>query len=125
MSSQIQSVNHFLEEYINRSKNPPYEHIVVFDEAQRAWDAEQGKRKFDHQSSEPEMFLQLMERHKDWAVIICLVGNGQEINTGERGLLDWGSALFERASKQDKKWDVYISPEMLTKSQDFTFNKLV
>jgi hypothetical protein len=125
LSSQIQSVNHFLEEYINRSKNPPYEHIVVFDEAQRAWDAEQGKRKFDHQSSEPEMFLQLMERHKDWAVIICLVGNGQEINTGERGLLDWGSALFERASKQDKKWDVYISPEMLTKSQDFTFNKLV
>jgi len=125
LSSHIQSVNNFLEEYINRSKNPPPEHVVVFDEAQRAWDAEQGKRKFKHKYSEPEMFLQLMERHEDWAVIICLVGNGQEINTGERGLLDWGSSLFERANKKEKKWDIYISPEMLTKSKDFTFNNLI
>ena len=125
LQSRIQTVNNFLQEYQNRSKSPPYEHVVVFDEAQRAWDAKKGKSKFDYEISEPEMFLQLMERHKDWAVIIALVGNGQEINTGERGLIDWGSSLNIRAQNKEKKWKIYISPEMLNKSSDFTFNKLV
>jgi DUF2075 family protein len=125
LKSRIQTVNNFLQEYQIRSKSAPHEHVVVFDEAQRAWDATKGKSKFDYEISEPEMFLQLMERHKDWAVIIALVGNGQEINTGERGLIDWGSSLNERANNKEKKWKIYISPEMLNKSSDFTFNKLV
>ena len=125
LKSQIQAVNTFLKEYIERTSKPPHEHVVVFDEAQRAWDAEQGQRKFDHKSSEPEMFLQLMERHKDWSVIIALVGNGQEINTGERGLVDWGEGLYKRAKSGENKWKIYISPEMLSKSEDKTFNKLV
>ena len=125
LKSRIQTVNNFLQEYQARSNSPPHEHVVVFDEAQRAWDAKKGKSKFDYEISEPEMFLQLMERHKDWAVIIALVGNGQEINTGERGLIDWGSSLNQRANDKNKKWKIYISPEMLNKSSDFTFNKLV
>ena len=125
LKSRIQTVNNFLQEYQTRSKGPPHEHVVVFDEAQRAWDAKKGKSKFDYEISEPEMFLRLMERHKDWAVIIALVGNGQEINTGERGLIDWGASLNERANDKDKKTKIYISPEMLNKSSDFTFNKLV
>ena len=125
LKSRIQTVNNFLQEYQNRSKNAPHEHVVVFDEAQRAWDANKGKSKFDYEISEPEMFLRLMERHNDWAVIIALVGNGQEINTGERGLIDWGHSLNERANNNEKKWKIYISPEMLNKSSDFTFSKLV
>ena len=125
LDSRIQTVNNFLEEYQKRSKNPPHEHVVVFDEAQRAWDADKGKSKFNYEISEPEMFLRLMERHNDWAVIIALVGNGQEINTGERGLIDWGHSLNERANDNEKKWKIYISPEMLNKSSDFTFSKLV
>lgn len=125
LKSRIQTVNNFLQEYQTRSKGPPHENVVVFDEAQRAWDASKGKSKFDYEISEPEMFLQLMERHDDWAVIIALVGNGQEINTGERGLIDWGNSLNERANNKEKKWKIYISPEMLNKSSDFTFSKLV
>ncbi len=125
LKSRIQTVNNFLQEYQNRSKNAPHEHVVVFDEAQRAWDANKGKSKFDYEISEPEMFLRLMERHNDWAVIIALVGNGQEINTGERGLIDWGHSLNERANNNERKWKIYISPEMLNKSSDFTFSKLV
>jgi DUF2075 family protein len=125
LKSRIQTVNNFLQEYQTRSESPPHENVVVFDEAQRAWDASKGKSKFDYEISEPEMFLQLMERHDDWAVIIALVGNGQEINTGERGLIDWGNSLNERAKNKEKKWKIYISPEMLNKSSDFTFSKLV
>jgi hypothetical protein len=125
LKSRIQTVNNFLQEYQTRSKEAPHENVVVFDEAQRAWDAKKGKSKFDYEISEPEMFLRLMERHTDWAVIIALVGNGQEINTGEKGLIDWGASLNERAKDKNKKWKIYISPEMLSKSSDFTFNKLV
>ena len=125
LKSRIQTVNNFLQEYQTRSESPPHENVVVFDEAQRAWDASKGKSKFDYEISEPEMFLRLMERHDDWAVIIALVGNGQEINTGERGLIDWGNSLNERANNKEKKWKIYISPEMLNKSSDFTFSKLV
>ena len=125
LKARIQTVNNFLQEYQTRSKNPPHEHVVVFDEAQRAWDANKGKSKFDYEISEPEMFLRLMERHDDWAVIIALVGNGQEINTGERGLIDWGNSLNERAKDKKNRWKIFISPEMLNKSTDFTFSKLV
>ena len=85
----------------------------IFDEAQRAWDANKGKSKFDYEISEPEMFLRLMERHNDWAVIIALVGNGQEINTGERGLIDWGHSLNERAKSIQGEF-LYIVFEILT-----------
>ena len=125
LKGRIQTVPNFLKEYQTNSTSPPHEHVVVFDEAQRAWDANKGKSKFNYEISEPEMFLQLMERHDDWAVIIALVGNGQEINTGERGLIDWGYSLNERANDKDRKWKIYISPEMLNKSLDFTFSKLV
>jgi len=102
LKSRIQTVNNFLQEYQARSNSPPHEHVVVFDEAQRAWDAKKGKSKFDYEISEPEMFLQLMERHKDLAVIIALDGNRQEMNNGERGLNDWGSSLNRRGNNKYK-----------------------
>jgi len=64
----------------------------VFDEAQRAWDLAESQRA-GRDLSEPEMILEIMDRHKDWAVIVALVGGGQEINRGEAGLAEWGRAL--------------------------------
>lgn len=60
------------------------------------------------QYSEPEFLINTLDRHKDWAVIVCLVGGGQEINTGEAGLIEWFDSL--RRSYPD--WDVYVSPEL-------------
>lgn len=58
--------------------------------------------------SEPEFLISTMDRHKDWGVIICLVGGGQEINTGEAGLPEW----FDSLRRSFKDWDVYITPEL-------------
>jgi Uncharacterized conserved protein (DUF2075) len=91
----------------------PVDHVIVFDEAQRAWDADYGAQKSDRPKSEPALFLEIMERHKDWAVIIALVGGGQEINRGERGLSEWGNALRERNSGVGFKWEVFAPPDAL------------
>ena len=84
-------------------------HVIIFDEAQRAWDREQNNAKFKRNYSEPEMLLRIMERHANWAVVIALVGGGQEINSGEAGLAEWGRALSGAA----KQWSVRVSPEAL------------
>ena len=84
----------FLEEYVVRDKDrTPRDRVRVFDEAQHAWNAEYGKKKFGRPDSEPTLFLQIMGRHDGWAVIVALVGGGQEINRGEGGLDEWGRAL--------------------------------
>src|ERR1035438_8519454 len=81
-------------------------------EAQRAWNAEQSKRKFKRDVSEPEIMIDIMNRHLGWAVIVALVGGGQEINTGEAGLRQWGQALNDRF----RHWKVLISPHLATGS---------
>jgi hypothetical protein len=79
----IQNIHHFRDECVQNSA-PPTERVVVFDEAQRAWDREQtakfmdqkrGYRGFD--LSEPAFLIGAMDRHKGWAVIVCLIGGGQ------------------------------------------------
>jgi hypothetical protein len=105
--SAIQPLMGFLRDNIDRSE-PPHEHVIVFDEAQRAWDAAFGHRKFGRTASEAALFLDIMQRHRDWAVIVALVGNGQEINTGEAGLAAWGEALAERPG-----WHVRAAPGVL------------
>lgn len=105
--SAIQPLNGFLHDNQTRL-DPPHEHVIVFDEAQRAWDADYGARKFKHAASEAAMFLDIMHRHKDWAVIIALVGSGQEINTGEAGLEAWGEALQARPD-----WRIWAPPNVL------------
>jgi DUF2075 family protein len=62
----------------------------------------------DFNMSEPEFLISIMDRHTDWAVIICLIGGGQEINTGEAGLPEWFSAI----KKQYSHWQVYLSTEI-------------
>jgi hypothetical protein len=110
----IQIVHHFRDAGI-RAGGPPSEHVVIFDEAQRAWDRQmtsdfmrrkKGLPGFNE--SEPELLLSYMNRHPDWAVVVCLVGGGQEINRGEAGIAGWLDAIRTRFSD----WDVHISPEL-------------
>lgn len=111
--TRIQHINDFLREYLTSTENAlPHEHAIVFDEAQRAWDADQGAKKFERQKSEPSLLLEIMGRHRDWCVCVCLVGGGQEINTGEEGIKGWGDALRALPAGELSKWTVYGPPDV-------------
>jgi hypothetical protein len=110
----IQIIHHYRDAYLV-DKSAPFDHVAIFDEAQRAWNKEQtvkfmkqkkGQLNFDQ--SEPEFLISCLDRHKDWAVIVCLVGGGQEINTGEAGINEWLNAIRSRFDN----WEIYISPNM-------------
>jgi hypothetical protein len=107
----IQNIHHFRDDNLI-SKKAPVEKVVVFDEAQRAWAKEQVssfmKRKKgveDFDMSEPEFLISVMDRHEDWCTIICLIGGGQEINTGEAGVSEWLSSL----KNNYPNWDIHYS----------------
>lgn len=111
----IQNVHNFRDEGLIDLIKPPIEHVALFDEAQRAWDLQQTanfmQRKRGHanfHSSEPEFLISCLDRHPDWAVVVCLVGGGQEINTGEAGISEWIEALH----RSFPDWHVYISPRL-------------
>ncbi|MGO9573915.1 MAG: DNA/RNA helicase domain-containing protein, partial [Terriglobales bacterium] len=105
----IENVHVFARYHMEDNLKTPSNHAVIFDEAQRAWNREQNKKKFNRDYSEPEMLLGIMERHQDWAAVIALVGGGQEIHDGEAGLEEWGRSLAERP----KQWLIHASPEVL------------
>lgn len=113
----IQNVHHFRDDGIRTqaSREVPHDRVVIFDEAQRAWSLaktvdfmkrRKGLPGFNR--SEPQFLIEYMDRHPDWAVIICLVGGGQEINTGEAGISTWLDAVREHFPA----WCAYISPEL-------------
>jgi len=111
----IQNVHNFRDECLREMEAPPIEHVALFDEAQRAWNLEQtanfmkSKKDFpDFNKSEPEFLISCLDRHKDWAVIVCLVGGGQEINTGEAGITEW----IESLNRSFADWHIYISPRL-------------
>ena len=112
---QVQTLMDFLRQYLKVSDNrAPSDHVIIFDEAQRAWDAAYGKQKFNREKSEASLFLEIMGRHDDWAVIIALVGGGQEINRGELGLSEWGRAVAaERENSAARRWIAIASPEVI------------
>jgi hypothetical protein len=110
----IQNVHHFRDEGL-RDVLPPIDHVVIFDEAQRAWNLQktakfmqQRKKRPGFSQSEPEFLLSYLNRHPDWAVVVCLVGGGQEINEGEAGISAW----LEAVRYHFPEWSVYISPEL-------------
>ena len=105
----IENVHVFARTYTEGDAGAPSNHSIIFDEAQRAWNRDQNWKKFKRDYSEPKMLLEIMERHRDWAVVVALVGGGQEINDGEAGLEEWGRAL----SECKKHWTVYASPEVI------------
>jgi len=111
--ARIQHLNDFLKQSLHDGTGQaPHEHAVVFDEAQRAWDEKQGLKKFGRTASEPTLLLDIMSRHEDWCACICLVGGGQEINMGERGLSGWGEAI--RALPVAQRWVVFGPPDVLS-----------
>lgn len=121
VSTFIQNIHHFRDEGL-KSDKPPIEHVVVFDEAQRAWNQEQaekfmvqkrGQKVFN--MSEPEFLISLMDRREDWCTIVCLIGGGQEINTGEAGLTEWFNALQSKF----KHWDIYHSGQFSNKNYNW------
>ena len=102
----IQPVHLYIRVYNDSSKTPP-DHVIVFDEAQRAWDAAQMASKQGIDRSEAEVILDAMSRVRPWSVLVALVGEGQEINRGEAGLKEWAAALVPRTS-----WCVHTAPEL-------------
>ena len=140
VKSFIQNVHHFRDaclegtiiedgeivadlEYFRSEKNrdksyAPIDHIAIFDEAQRAWTKDmtadfmhRKKNRPGFPYSEPEFLISCMERHKDWALIVCLVGGGQEINTGEAVISEWIISL----NNHFKGWHVHISSRLTDK----------
>ncbi len=112
--TRIQHINDFLQESLRGSpQKPPHEHAIVFDEAQRAWDEKQGLEKFERTASEPALLLELMARHPDWCACICLIGGGQEINSGEEGVFGWGEALRRMSPDERRQWSVYAPPDVV------------
>ena len=114
VKSKIQNVHNFRDDCLTDLSAPP-EHVALFDEAQRAWTLEQTsnfmkrkKSKPNFKQSEPEFLISCLDRHKDWAVVVCLVGGGQEINTGEAGISEWINSI----QTSFKDWDVYISSRL-------------
>ncbi len=111
----IQNVHHFRDEALRDPLRPPVDRVVIFDEAQRAWNRaktadfmKRRKNRHGFSQSEPEFLLSYMDRHGDWAVVICLVGGGQEIHTGEAGIGAWLTALQEGFPN----WRVHLSPQL-------------
>ena len=123
-TSFIQNIHHFRDECI-KNENPPLERIVIFDEAQRAWHLEKTKSFMqtkkgipDFNSSEPDFLIGAMNRHKGWAVIVCLIGGGQEINDGEGGMEEWLRALKDHYPE----WRVWTSYQLDSKYYLPTFD---
>ncbi|HEX6173648.1 MAG TPA: DUF2075 domain-containing protein, partial [Candidatus Binatia bacterium] len=110
----IQNVHNFRDDALFDSV-PPAERVVIFDEAQRAWNLRQTasfmrrkKNRPGFSDSEPEFLISCMDRHTDWAVIVCLVGGGQEIHTGEAGIDAW----LEAVNSRFPHWHMHISSKL-------------
>ena len=110
----VQNVHHFRDHGL-ADPRPPAEHVAIFDEAQRAWNVamtskfmQQKRGLTGFSESEPEFLISCLDRHPDWSVVVCLVGSGQEINTGEAGISEWLSSLARRFPE----WRVFASPHL-------------
>jgi len=95
----------------------PYDHVSIYDEAQRAWEDKENasyvRKKEKHLAnfpdwSEPRFLISCMDRHTDWAVYVCLIGNGQDINHGEAGTVEW-----IRSIKHFTNWQTFASSDIL------------
>ncbi|MBS1030072.1 DUF2075 domain-containing protein [Gluconobacter cerinus] len=120
MESTIQSLTKFRDYYVGRPVECPPERIMVIDEAQRSWNADQAIRKSAQRpvrltQSEPAHLLDIMHRHAGFAAIICLIGQGQEIHDGEGGLACWGDALASRP-----EWQIHASPDVVSSTSALT-----
>ncbi len=112
----IQNLLGYLKEHTDGAAPP--EHVIIFDEAQRAWDATVGQELMGRPKSEPELFLDILDR-LEWSCLVCLVGPGQEINRGEGGLELWGQSLA-RAAAAGHAWKIVAAPPALDGGPEVT-----
>lgn len=120
----IQNIHHFRDDNFI-STQAPDEKVVVFDEAQRAWTKKKASsfmksKGKDFEMSEPEFLIEVMNRHSSHCTIICLIGGGQEINTGEAGLSEWIVALRNKYSD----WKIYYS-NLITDDNDYLVDEVL
>ena len=112
----IQSSFGFKKDNMKRN-DPTFEHILIFDEAQRVWNKEKMVRKHKDDMmavSEPYMLYSIMDRHQDWATMICLVGLGQDIYDGEVGINEW----FRCGVEDFTSWELFYSPDIFSQTED-------
>lgn len=121
----IQAAHAFRKQYILDMDDVPVENAIIFDEAQRCWNKEKlsnwtkNKMNKDINMSEPQCFIDIMNRRGDWAVIICLVGLGQDIYDGEVGINEW----FNSVIKNYPDWNLYYSSEIFNQIEDLNIDK--
>jgi Uncharacterized conserved protein (DUF2075) len=117
----IQNLLGYLKEHTDGP--PPPENVIIFDEAQRAWDAEVGQQLMGRRNSEPEIILGILRRLQ-WSCLVCLVGYGQEINRGEGGLRLWGEALGREAASGNR-WRIFAATPAIEGGPDVTGDGLI
>lgn len=115
----LQNVHRFLEHHVLKPEEVPEARIIVFDEAQRAWDQTQATRDTQRRVSrlalsEPAHMLDILARHEGWCALVALIGQGQEINTGEAGLAEWARVIAERPGWRAVAAPGHISGPWLT-----------
>lgn len=121
----VRHIKSYLDSHVPRPNRLPSEHVLVFDEAQRAFSSDMVKEKHpkwsgDLVASEPELFVRVCDRIPEWSVLVGLVGTGQEIHLGEEaGVLQWRDAV-ER-SGQASRWTVHAPPRLAEKFEGFGF----
>ena len=104
----VRDLHSFIKTYGITEKTPS-QHIIVFDEAQRAWDAEHMGVKNSVHFSEPELLIRIGEKLPQWANLVGLIGHGQEINSGEEaGIAGWNEAINSDSAKST--WKIYTPP---------------
>lgn len=121
VKSFIQDLHGFKRDIISSSDPTPEESVLIFDEAQRVWDADQMQTWFEKKKSkfplghrsEADLLLDVLKK-KEWAVIIALVGLGQDIHVGENGIRTWFESLLTR----NRDWDIRLSNELFEQNAD-------
>ena len=117
----VRDVKNYVKTYSRNDKRVPPEHVLVYDEAQRAFDAEMVKitHKDDgaaYDKSEPELFIEFANRVPEWCVVIGLIGTGQEIHVGEEGgIVQWRRAVED--NPRWREWHIHTLPAYTTNSR--------
>jgi len=111
--------------YYMSEKSAPAERILIFDEAQRVWNKEKmkdwtsKKMNIELDVSEPYFLVDVMNRHEGWAVVVCLVGLGQDIYNGEAGINEW----FKTVINDFPNWKIFYSKKIFSQTEDKKIDK--
>ena len=104
----VQAIRNFYIAHQVRQQKAPKEHILVFDEAQRAWDLRRMSEDYGLDQAAPGTVIRIAERSPDWCVLLGLIGEGQEIHVGEEaGIGQWNLGLQQATAA----WQVHCPPE--------------